>query len=117
MLRYRRIITDKKDFQQKAQNLRVAIIGRGYKDKDILPHIDQGSTYTQSQLLISTPATNTSRTLPSVIPYNPDLAPLPLPYILKQHWQLLKTILFYHSYGQINRLWHIKAIYGKKSLS
>ena len=89
MLRYRRIITDHKEFQQKAQNLRVALIGRGYKDKDILPHIDKASTYTQSQLLTSTPPTNTSRTLPFVIPYNPDLAPLP--HILKQHWQYIEN--------------------------
>ena len=101
MLRYRRIITDDKEFQQKAQNLRVALIRRGYKDKDIIPHIDKASTYTQSQFLTSTPTTNTSRTLPFVIPYNPDLAPFP--YILKQH-NILKTILFYHRYGQINRL-------------
>ena len=89
MLRYRRIITNDKEFQQKAQNLRVALIGRGYKDKDIRPHIDKASTYTQSQLLTSTPPTNTSRTLTFVIPYNPDLAPLP--YILKQHWQYIEN--------------------------
>ncbi len=41
MLRYRRIITDDKEFQQKAQNLRIALIGRGYTDTDILPHIDK----------------------------------------------------------------------------
>jgi hypothetical protein len=90
MLRYRRIITDDKEFQQKAQNLRVALIGRGYKDKDILPHIDKASTYTQSQLLsenLST--TNPTRTLPFVIPYNPDLTPLP--HILKQHWQYIEN--------------------------
>ena len=78
-----------KEFQQKAQNLRVALIGRGYKDKDILPHIDKASTYTQPQLLTSTPPTNTSRTLPFLIPHNPDLAPLP--YILKQHWQYIEN--------------------------
>ena len=89
MLRCRRIITYNKEFQQKAQNLRVALIGRGYKDKDILPHIDKASTYRQSQLLTSTPPTNTSRTLPFVIPYNPDLPPLP--YILKQHWQYIEN--------------------------
>ena len=64
MLRYRRIITDDKEFQQKAQNLRVALIRRGYKDKDILPHIERASTYTQSQLLSNAPATNKPRTLP-----------------------------------------------------
>ena len=84
MLRYRRIITDNKEFLEKAQNLRVALIGRGYKDKDILPHIDRASTYTQSQLLNNTPPTNKPRTLSFVIPYNPDLTPLP--HILKQHW-------------------------------
>ena len=89
MLRYRRIITDDKEFQQKAQNLRVALIGRGYKDKDILPHIDRASTYTQSQLLSNTPATNKPRTLPFIIPYNPDLSPLP--HILKQHWQYIEN--------------------------
>ena len=75
MLRYRRIITDDKEFEQKAQKLRVALIGRGYKDKDILPHIDKPSTFTQSQLLSSHSPTNTSRTLPFAIPYNPDLTP------------------------------------------
>ena len=89
MLRYRRIITDDKEFQQKAQNLRVALIGRGYKDKDILPHIDRASTYTQSQLLSNTPATNKPCTLPFIIPYNPDLSPLP--HILKQHWQYIEN--------------------------
>jgi hypothetical protein len=54
MLRYRRIITSDKEFQEKAQNPRVALIGRGYKDKDILPHINKASSYTQSQLLINT---------------------------------------------------------------
>ena len=58
MLRYRRIITDDKEFLEKAQKLRVALIGRGYKDKDILPHIDRASTYTQSQLLNNTPPNN-----------------------------------------------------------
>ncbi len=89
MLRYRRIITDDKEFQQKAQNLRIALIGRGYKDKDILPHIDKASTFTQSQLLSSTSSPNTTRTLPFVIPYNPDLAPLH--HILKQHWQYIEN--------------------------
>ena len=89
MLRYRRIITDDKEFQQKAQNLRIALIGRGYKDKDILPHIDKASTFTQSQLLLSTSSPNTTRTLPFVIPYNPDLAPLH--HILKQHWQYIEN--------------------------
>ncbi len=89
MLRYRRIITDDKEFQQKAQNLRTALIGRGYKDKDILPHIDKASTFTQSQLLSSTSSPNTTRTLPFVIPYNPDLAPLH--HILKQHWQYIEN--------------------------
>ena len=63
MLRYRRIITNNKKFQQKAQNLRVALIRRGYKDEDILPHIDKASTYTQSQLLISTPHPQTPHAL------------------------------------------------------
>ena len=108
MPRYRRIIADNKEFEQKAQKLRVALIGRGYKDKDILPHINMASTFTQSQLLSSHSTTNTSRTLPFVIPYNPDLTPLP--HILKRHWQYItgNIYLFYHRYGQINRLWHIK---------
>ena len=89
MLRYRRIITDDKEFLEKAQNLRVALIGRGYKDKDILPHTDRASTYTQSQLLNNTPPTNKPRTLSFVIPYNPDLTPLP--HILKQHWQYIEN--------------------------
>ena len=89
MLRYRRIITDDKEFEQKAQKLRVALIGRGYKDKDILPHINKASTFTQSQLLSSHSTTNTSRTLPFVIPYNPDLTPLP--HILKRHWQYIEN--------------------------
>ena len=89
MLRYRRIITDDKEFEQKAQNLRVALIGRGYKDKDILPHIKKASTFTQSQLLATTPPSNNSRTLPFVIPYNPDLTPLH--HILKQHWQYIEN--------------------------
>ena len=41
MLRFRVIITDDKEFHQKAENLRVALIGRGYKDKDILPYIER----------------------------------------------------------------------------
>ena len=91
MLRYRRIITNDKEFQQKAQNLRVALIGRGYKDKDkdMLHHIKRASTYTQSQLFSNTPATNKPHTLPFIIPYNPDLSPLP--HILKQHWQHLEN--------------------------
>ena len=89
MLRYRRIITDDKEFLEKARNLRVALIGRGYKDKDILPRIDRASTYTQSQLLNNTPPTNKPRTLSFVIPYNPDLTPLPC--ILKQHWQYIEN--------------------------
>ena len=63
MLRYRRIITDDKEFLEKVQNLiRVAPIGRGYKDKDILSF---------------------------VIPYNPDLTPLP--HILKQNRQYIEN--------------------------
>ena len=68
----------KKEFQQKTQNLRVALIGRGYKDKDILPHIDKASKHTQLQLLSqSTSPTNKMHTLPFIIPYNPDLASVP----------------------------------------
>ena len=89
MLRYRRIITSDKEFQEKAQNLRVALIGRGYKDKDILPHINKASSYTQSQLLINTTSINNTRTLPFVIPYNPDLAPLS--HILTQHWHYIEN--------------------------
>ena len=89
MLRYRRIITSDKEFQEKAQNLRVALIGRGYKDKDILPHINKASSYTQSQLLINTTPNNNTRTLPFVIPYNPDLAPLS--HILTQHWHYIEN--------------------------
>ena len=89
MLRYRRIITSDKEFQEKAQNLRVALIGRGYKDKDILPHINKASSYTQSQLLINTTPKNNTRTLPFVIPYNPDLAPLS--HILTQHWHYIEN--------------------------
>ncbi len=89
MLRYRRIITDDKEFQQKAQNLRIALIGRGYKDTDILPHNDKASTFTQSQLLSRTSPPNTKHTLPFVIPYNPDL--VPLHHILKQHWQYIEN--------------------------
>ena len=88
MLRYRRIITSDKEFQENAQNLRVALIGRGYKDKDILPHINKAS-YTQSQLLINTTPKNNTRTLPFVIPYNPDLAPLS--HILTQHWHYIEN--------------------------
>lgn len=89
MLRYRRIITDDKEFEQKAQNLRVALIGRGYKDKDILPHIAKASQFTQSQLLSDTMSTSTTHTLPFVIPYNPDLTQLP--HILKQHWHYIEN--------------------------
>jgi hypothetical protein len=89
MLRYRRIITDDNEFQRKAQNLRVALIGRGYKNKDILPHIDRASTYTQSQLLSSSSSTDHARTIPFVIPYHPELSPLP--HILKQHWQYIEN--------------------------
>ena len=89
MLRYRRIITDDQEFQQKAQNLRVALIGRGYKDKDILPYIDKASAFTQSQLLSNTSSTDDTRTLPFVIPYNPDLANLS--NILKQHWHYIEN--------------------------
>ncbi len=39
MLRYKRIITNDKEFQEKAQNLRVILLGRGYKDKDPQPVI------------------------------------------------------------------------------
>ena len=81
MLRYRRIVTDDKEFLEKAQNLRVALIGRGY--------IDRAFTYIQSQLLNNTPPTNKPRTLSFVIPYNPDLTPLP--HILKQHWQCIEN--------------------------
>ena len=89
MLRYRRIITNDKEFQEKAQNLRVILLGRGYKDKDILPHITKASSYTQSQLLADSPPTNNTRTLPFVIPYNPDLTPLP--HILNQHWHYIEN--------------------------
>ena len=47
--------------------------------------MEKASTFTQSQSLANTEPSNNSRTLPFVIPYNPDLTPLP--HILKQHWQ------------------------------
>ena len=89
MLRYRRIITDDKEFQHKAQNLRVRLIGRGYKDKNILPHIERALSYTQSQLLSNTPSPNKPRALPFIIPYNPNLAPLH--HILTQHWYYIEN--------------------------
>jgi hypothetical protein len=92
MLQYRRIITDDNEFQRRAQNVRVALIGRGYKNKDILPHIDRASTYTCSQcsqLLSSSSSTNHTCTIPFVIPYHPELSPLP--HILKQHWQYIEN--------------------------
>ncbi len=89
MLKYKRIITNDKEFQEKAQNLRVILLGRGYKDRDILPHITKASSYTQSQLLADSPPTNNTRTLPFVIPYNPDLTPLP--HILNQHWHYIEN--------------------------
>ena len=89
MLRYRRIITNDKEFQTKAQNLRVALMGRGYRDKDILPHINKAATFTQSELLATSTTTSNTRTLPFVIPYNPDLKQIPC--ILTQHWQYIEN--------------------------
>ena len=89
MLRYRRIITSDKDFQEKAQNLRATLIGRGYKDKDILPHIKKASSYTQSQLLQNITPGKNKRPLPFIIPYNPDLTSLP--HIFKQHWHFIEN--------------------------
>ncbi len=78
MLRYKRIyITNDKELHEKAQNLRVILLGQGYKDRDILLHITKASSYSQSQLLTDSPPTNNTRTLPFIIPYNTDLAPLP----------------------------------------
>ncbi len=88
-IRYKRIITNDKEFHEKAENLRVILLGRGYKDKDILPHIAKASSYTQSQLLTDTPATNDTRTLQFVIPYNPDLTPLS--HVLNQHWHYIEN--------------------------
>ena len=62
---------------------------RTYSDRAILPHIDRASTYTQLQLLNNTPPTNKPHTLSFVIPYNPDLTPLP--HNLKHHWQYIEN--------------------------
>ena len=77
LLRYRRLITDDREFQKKAQILRAVLLGRGHKDRDILSQIKKASEYSQSQLLNTPPPTQTNhRLIPFIIPYNPDLAPL-----------------------------------------
>ena len=88
MLRYRRIITNDDQFKIKAQNLRVTLIGRGYKDNDILPCIDMASSHSQAQLLANNKTTTTNHTLPFVIPYHQNLSPLSS--ILRRHWSYIQ---------------------------
>ena len=90
LLRYRRLITDDREFHKKAQTLRAVLLGRGHKDRDILSQIKKASEYSQSQLLNTPPPTQTNhRLIPFIIPYNPDLAPLS--NILRQHWGYIEN--------------------------
>ena len=64
-------------------------MGRGYGDKNFLPHINKDATFTKSQLLARFTTINNTRTFPSVISYNPNLKQTP--HILKQHSQYIES--------------------------
>ena len=54
MLRYRRIITEDQIFFKRARRFQV-LLGRGYRDADILLGMERAYSFTQSQLLVPKP--------------------------------------------------------------
>ena len=64
-------------------------MGRGYGDKNVLPHINKDAIFTQSQLLARSTTSNNTRTFPFVIPCTPDLKQIP--HILIQHWEYIEN--------------------------
>ena len=86
MLTYRRIITDDQIFFKRAHHLRV-VLGRSYRDADILLAMRRAYSFTQSQLLIPKIDTN-SPILPFVTPYDYNL---PHFSSLRQYWSFTEN--------------------------
>ena len=89
MLRYRRI-TDDQIFKR-AHYLRVILLGRSYRDADILLAMGRTYSFTQSQLLVPKFDFN-SPILPSVTPYDRLLSHLSS--LLRQYWSQRMTNTF-----------------------
>ena len=88
MLRYRRITTEDQIFFKRGHHLRVILLGRGYRDTDILLAMGKAYSFTQSQLLV--PKTDAdSPILPFVSPFDYNLSHLgSLP---RQNWLYIEN--------------------------
>ena len=97
-LRYRKLITNDEELKHRLQTLRIILLTRGYKDKDILTQFRKINSLSQTEALYKqTNRTNTQNNLPFVIPFHNDL--LNITKTLHKHWDIIQ------SDPQLNTLW------------
>ena len=89
-LRYRRIITNNDQLEEKLETLRNNLIRRGYNLSEIKTQFNKVRQHSQSDLLFANnkQTTQTAKNLPFVIPY--DNTTIEIGKILKENWKLIE---------------------------
>ena len=90
-LRYRRIITNNEQLEEKLEILRNNLLRRGYNLSEIKKQFNKIRQYSQSDLLFDNnkQTTQTPKNLPFVIPY--DNTTIEIGKILKDNWQSIEN--------------------------
>ena len=90
-LRYRRIITNNEQLEEKFEILRNNLLRRGYNLSEITAQFNKVRQYSQSDLLFNNhkPVNETTKNLPFVIPY--DNTSIEIGKILKDNWQAIEN--------------------------
>ena len=90
-LRYRRIITNNEQLEEKLETLRNNLIRRGYNLSEIKTQFNKIRQYSQTDLLFDSnkQTTQTAKNLPFVIPY--DNTSIEIGKILKNNWQHIES--------------------------
>ena len=90
-LRYRRIITNNEQLEEKLEILRNNLLRRGYNLSEITAQFNKVRQYSQSDLLFNNhkPVNETTKNLPFVIPY--DNTSIEIGKILKDNWQAIEN--------------------------
>ncbi len=90
-LRYRRIITNNEQLEEKLETLRDNLIRRGYNLSEIKTQFNKIRQYSQSDLLFNNnkQTTQTAKNLPFVIPY--DNTSIEVGKILKNNWRSIES--------------------------
>ena len=89
-LRYRRIITNNDQLEEKLETLRNNLIRRGYNLSEIKTQFNKVRQHSQSDLLFANnkQTTQTAKNLPFVIPC--DNTTIEIGKILKENWKLIE---------------------------